>query len=385
MTDGALDGAPGQASSSEQLLYKKLSELYLDPSNPRLGLGSSPAVTQAELLEQIVESHGVDDILSSLAVNGYFPTEPMVVVARKGGGYSVAEGNRRLAACLILERDGRAATESRRTETGQALRQRSGGTAITKVPVIVRKDGPELLAYLGVRHITATKDWDSYAKAAWIAKAVDSGLDVDRIVDMIGDKHRTVVRILEGYRLVTQLERKGVFRAAQSYKRGRGSNAEYPFSWIYTALDYQSVRNWIGFREKRPDPVPDEKLKDASQLMTFLFGDRDRQTQPVLADSRDIGSLAKVVATEEGRSALEQCGNVTAATEMLREPSEKMQASLEGALGELKGAWSALADAQFRPGEFSRVITTSSAVVRLARQILSRLRDIESGEDGDLE
>ena len=96
----------------------------------------------------------------------------MVVRKNNNKKFTVMEGNRRLAACLILK-----------MMTEQEIKlicinnilinllQFHGCPKIDPVPAIVFEDDDgvdkkSLISYLGVRHIVSTKDWDSYAKAA---------------------------------------------------------------------------------------------------------------------------------------------------------------------------------------------------------------------------
>ena len=55
----------------------RLADLLLDADNPRFGQQDAGG-SQAELLDHLVQKFGVDDVLSSLSVNGYFEAEPMV-------------------------------------------------------------------------------------------------------------------------------------------------------------------------------------------------------------------------------------------------------------------------------------------------------------------
>ena len=64
--------------------YLPLSNLQLDGSNPRLGANAGHLRSQVEILDAVVDVFGIDDVLSSLAVNGYFEAEPMVGVRIEG-------------------------------------------------------------------------------------------------------------------------------------------------------------------------------------------------------------------------------------------------------------------------------------------------------------
>ena len=53
-----------------------LEELEFDLRNPRYGAGAANIHTESEALDHIVRMFGVNDVLSSIAVNGFFDSEP---------------------------------------------------------------------------------------------------------------------------------------------------------------------------------------------------------------------------------------------------------------------------------------------------------------------
>ena len=158
-------------------------------------------------------------------------------------------------------------------------------------------------SYLGVRHIAAAQPWDSYAKASWVAKITgEMGMPVSKISTMIGDQHSTVVRLLEGYQFIRQLIAEEVFRPEDSQRKGRGSVSEYPFSWVYTILGYKATRDFCGLQERiseRPNPIPRDKLDNATTVVHLMFGDRSSGRSAAVVDSRQLSSLAKALADPE--------------------------------------------------------------------------------------
>lgn len=75
----------------------ELAKLNLDLTNPRFGDSGRKGWSQTEIVEHIVTTYGVDDVLSSIAVNGYFKAEPLIGRRPADGGVvTIAEGNRRL-------------------------------------------------------------------------------------------------------------------------------------------------------------------------------------------------------------------------------------------------------------------------------------------------
>ncbi len=253
--------------------YINIEDLELDVENPRFGEDSSSSDTQVDVLNNIVKNYGVTDVISSIAVNGYFSAEPMVVRKNNNKKFTVMEGNRRLAACLILKNDDRARDQVNLHQQYIDKYNSHGCPKIDPVPAIVFEDDDgvdkkSLISYLGVRHIVSTKDWDSYAKAAWISRTIKEGdMSVSDISTMIGDRNSTIKRLLSGYNFIKQMESAGKYNKDDSVKKGRGSNTSYPFSWVYTLLSYKSIQDFVGLSDNPTDPNPiDEKKLDNAKL-----------------------------------------------------------------------------------------------------------------------
>lgn len=287
--------------------YINIEDLELDVENPRFGEDSSSSDTQVDVLNNIVKNYGVTDVISSIAVNGYFSAEPMVVRKNNNKKFTVMEGNRRLAACLILKNDDRARDQVNLHQQYIDKYNSHGCPKIDPVPAIVFEDDDgvdkkSLISYLGVRHIVSTKDWDSYAKAAWISRTIKEGdMSVSDISTMIGDRNSTIKRLLSGYNFIKQMESAGKYNKDDSVKKGRGSNTSYPFSWVYTLLSYKSIQDFVGLSDNPtdPNPIDEKKLDNAELLMTAMFGNKNKGQNSQVKDSRNLGVLAEIVASPE--------------------------------------------------------------------------------------
>ncbi|NLX60450.1 MAG: hypothetical protein GXY74_15345 [Phycisphaerae bacterium] len=361
-----------------------LSKLHLSPNNPRLGIQAGQIANEVEVLDTIVNVFGIDDVLSSLAVNGYFEAEPMVGVRKDGTDeIEIAEGNRRLAACLILAGDKRARNQKKRTEDYQALQQKHNRRPITDVPVRVLTDTKSLLSYLGVRHIAASQPWDSYAKAAWVSKVLEeSNLTLEDVSEMIGDQHQTVARALEGYYFVNQLAVAAQFTPGDSYRPGRGSNPAYPFSWVYTALGYGPIRQWLGMAEsgregKDKKPIKGSgKAAEAAELMVFLFGNRTKSRQPAISDSRQIADLARAVANTESLRLLKRGKTIHEVAQLLKPAMERVADSLLDAQESLGNALAPLSQGDVKAKEAAELLNPSLKVRNLANEVNSKIVSI---------
>lgn len=139
-----------------------ISELLLDPLNPRLGESANETITQDQIVSLIINNFGIDDLLSSMSYNGYFEAEPLVC-QKRNGQYYIIEGNRRLVTCLILGQDPRAKNHIKDFKHFIDLHEERGSPNVKNLPIVIFKedeDPKKISAYLGIRHIVSTKDCD---------------------------------------------------------------------------------------------------------------------------------------------------------------------------------------------------------------------------------
>ena len=361
----------------------KLSDLLLDPSNPRFG-GLNKNADQGQVTEFIVNQFGVEDVLASLATNGYFQSEPLVA-RRSGEKLVVVEGNRRLAACLILAGDSRARGVAHLRPT----HVKHDWSPDTQVPVLVFDESEQgsLLPYLGVRHIVGSQPWDSYAKARWIDEVVSNGqMTLDDIESAIGDTNRTITRMLDGYRFVQQLKESGHFKPSESQRRGKGSNTEFPFSWVYTLLDYSQVRDYLELpprSEARAQPVPAKSVPAAAKTLVYMFGDNEKS--PAIRNSRDISDLADALSDPIKREMLEKGVSIEVIKERSRTPSERLSSLFIDAENALKTATGILAEGSVDPYTAQPLVSIANGIRNLANSLFKSMQAAAypSDEDAD--
>lgn len=175
--------------------YKRIEikDLRLDPSNPRLAeLGIPGDATQTDLVKALWDEMAVEEVAMSIAYSGYFKHEPLFVEDSGDGTYVVIEGNRRLAAVMLLL-DGALRQKVKATKLPTISAERRA--ELSELPVIVttRKDS---WRYLGFKHVNGPATWGSYAKAQYIAFVHNNyGVPLDDIADQIGDRNSTVLRM----------------------------------------------------------------------------------------------------------------------------------------------------------------------------------------------
>lgn len=321
----------GRVVKDKSIEKIKISDIDLDVNNPRFGDGEFDSTTsQSEVLNFIVSNFGVDDVLSSLSVNGFFAAEPLIC-KKKNGRYVVLEGNRRLTAMLILSNDQRAAAHGERIKKYQELHKQHNNPLFDPVPAIVFDEGEDekaLLSYLGVRHIVSTKDWDSFAKAHWVYSTIEGNqLSIEDVSTMTGDNHQTIKKLLQGYNYVKQLENENLFNPEDSNKGGRGSNSKYPFSWVYTILGYKQIKDFLDLSgdATNREPIPKKSLENAALLLKAMFGDKSKGKDSQVSDSRNLSQLAAAVSTPEKIRFLKEGKHVKDIEDLTKPVDERLE------------------------------------------------------------
>lgn len=372
----------------KQVQEIELDRLLFDENNPRFGSEVGKVTNQTAILDLIVDEYGVDDVLSSLAVNGYFSAEPIIVREIDGSDkLTVVEGNRRLAACLILAEDPRAKNQAARFAN---IKKNIKAEVPKKIPVILfqlHENEKGIISYLGVRHIAAAQPWDSYAKAAWVARVIaTNGLTLEDVTSMIGDKSGTIPRMLEGYYFVDQLIKCGKFNPEDSFRRGRGSNTKYPFSWIYTLLGYPPASEFLGLPNKpQINPIPKEKIDDAALVIESLFGNSSKGRRPSIEDSRRIGNLASILSDPEKIVYLSRGDTVAEIERKFMPVSNQLSAGLTECMENLAGILVTLSESPIKQEEAAKFLPMISKVRNLAKDVHDKLKQATEVANDDLE
>ena len=312
-----------------------VASLDFDPHNPRF-----PAEVAAgpvtDLIERFVRDERLLEVVNSIADQGYFAGEPLLVVWQKETDrYIVVEGNRRLAALKLLS--GLLDVPPGRSSIEDACA--SAKHRPTEVPCLVFANEDLILRYLGFRHITGIKSWGSLQKARYIKKLRDR---------FYADIPAAEQRVALAREIGSRADYVGAVLAALNlYDRAEGQNfygvnglepREIDFSVLTTALSYTNISSYVGLEGRQDGDganVRDEALKN---LLTWMFVARSNQ-KPVLGDSRNLKQLAAVVESPAATRVLVDTGNLEAAFQLSRGPSVALSLLLKGVDKKLLDAW----------------------------------------------
>jgi ParB-like chromosome segregation protein Spo0J len=359
------EATPSQAEKRREVKWRALDQLLLDNKNPRLPDGFQNA-TQAQLLNLLAEDYALPDIGSSIAENGYFSEEPLVTIEHPTlDKWIVVEGNRRLAALLLLVAPKKAPKELQDTWTEIADGAKK---TVSEVPTLVYSHRREITPYLGFRHITGVLEWRPYQKGRYVAELVEEGkLDFAEIARLIGSKSKTVREHYVSYTLVRQ--------AKNSFNLDT-ERAQESFGILRRALSDPSIRDYIGLELDRKERELSKPLKksDAVRLdetFRWMFGTKSKAA--AIRESRDLSKLGAVLANDKARAALKTSGDLSYAFELSGGEEKRLIEALSKASYQLDQALPMV----IRHKKSKDVLTLAEKCLGVMEEI-ARLLDVES-------
>ncbi len=283
--------------------YAPLTELYLDPMNPRLGRANTGRSVKQVAVLDLMKDWSLEELAVSFIENGFWPQEALLVVEEELYGRVVkvvVEGNRRLAALKFLEGAVNGTVLDR--GWGEIAEIKSIPTSLfERVPYLLVPTRKEVAAYLGFRHVTGIKEWKPAEKAEYIARLIeDNDMDYVEVMRRIGSKTATVRQNYISYRLLLQMEdQEGV----------SVSHVENKFSVLYLSLRTDGVRKFLDIDIKASPqearkPVPADHLKNLEKFARWLFG--TDEIPPVVRDSRQVDDFGRILESDQAVAYLDR-------------------------------------------------------------------------------
>jgi hypothetical protein len=295
--------APKKVATSpvEEAVPVAAEDLFLDPKNPRLLDSNFGIGDQNKILERLWTEFNVSEITDSIVASDCFWQHEPLITAREGGKLVVIEGNRRLAAVQLLlstERT-KAIGATGIPEISAKLKEK-----ISHIPVI-EKPRREVWDFIGFKHVNGPQEWDSIAKAQYIARIhEDYEIPLPDIAKAIGDRNDTVERLYHGLKVLLQAQKAGVFDPEDRFHQRK----DFAYSHLWTGLGYDGIRKFLGITDRSRtarDPVPKEKISALGELCRWLYGNDEEKIEPLVkSQNPHLRQLNEALASTRGVSAL---------------------------------------------------------------------------------
>ncbi len=325
-------------TTPQKIKFIPTSRLHFDPENPRFYRLNDKTSVEA-VIEEMFDDEGVQELMLSIGQKGYFEGEPLLITTDKHEKWIVVEGNRRLAATKLL--NGEIIPPKRRSSSVKLIRDEVQHTPPTELPCIVYPTRREVLRYLGYRHITGIKQWDSLSKARYLAQLRDEfypnlekQAQLKALANDIGSKSDYVGKLLTALSLYQRAEHKKFFNLPI-----REDDVE--FSLLTTALFYKPLYTWLGLDSSSDIEMTNLKEDNLKNAFSWMFP-KDQQGRTILGESRNLTELACIVQSGDAVTVLKDTGRLSEAFLYTDGPQEALQTAMEQADERLRVIWNML-------------------------------------------
>jgi hypothetical protein len=358
--------------------YKSVKDLIYDPENPRLPK-SVDGSDEDEVINWMLSNENVVELMASIAEEGYFQAEPLLVAPGKKGKFIVVEGNRRLTAVKLLLNPEKAT--SKKNTIQELVDEAKSIKGLGDLPVIVFKDSEEIQQYLGYRHITGVQPWDSLAKARYLRR-MQMSIGIRNLNELykslakiIGSRADHVKLLLTGLDVYEVIEENSFFNI-----KGLDEKS-VKFGVLYTAINKPNIAYFIGVDFDSDRPAKRVNTKTLKELSQWMF-EKNSEGITRLGESRNLQQLSKIVAPEHKKAlkAFRLGKSLADAVLLTDEPQEIFKVSLNDALNKLQVArdYIHLIDEVDQSDE-----ETLSEITKLSRTISAtvKAKTLEKNED----
>jgi len=320
---------PKKSPSATKLDPVDPASLKLDTRNPRFAAqGGSPS-KEKDIIQNLLETADLRELIDSLTANGYVDFEPLVVVD-EGKGLTVIEGNRRVAAIKLL-RDPKLAAELR-VEIPTLTDKLAKTLEHARVIEVATRD--EARQYIGFKHINGPQKWDAFAKgkfaADWFRAERGNGVTLRDIARRLGDRHDTLLRLVNGIYVLEQAKKQSLFDIDD-----RAPGRPFFFSHLYTALTRPQYRAFLGLHpqwrqaEPAPNPVPTGSLPKLKKVLQWIYGSDADEIEPlVTSQNPHIKQLGEVLAHPQALHRLQEKPDLARAYAEVQTRSKQFMDSL---------------------------------------------------------
>ena len=286
--------------ASNQFIPIKVNDLHLDPENPRLPERLKNA-SEKDVLNWMLSDATLVDLMASIAENGFFNGEPILIVEEEGK-HVVVEGNRRLASIKLLANP-ELASESPRTIRAISETAIAKNNIPTEIWVYKCLDRNEVRNYLGFRHVSGVKQWPLISKARYVYDLFQKKNRFEyevykEIAREIGSKGNNVRKLLIGYQAFQ------IVRTRNWFGMGEYLNEEsFDLSLISDVLIGQSVvAEFAGIDVNNEKPFVNINIENFEQLIKWLYQITETGRTRI-GDNRNLRLLNKILQNEEAKKA----------------------------------------------------------------------------------
>jgi hypothetical protein len=349
----------------------RVSDLNLDLHNPRAA--GLTFASEEDAIKFLIAEADLDEIITSICKSGWIDYEPFVV---QKDGSIVLEGNRRLASLRLI------ADAALRDALGYKMPSTQCASVPEQVRAILVDGRDEARAYIAFKHINGPAKWGALAKAMYASAWIDSGVKIGDVASALGDTNNTIVRMVNGWRVLVQAK-------ANGFKIEDITASRFNFSHLYTALSKPDFRRVLGMNDDLgvsvlpANPVPEDDLPKLREALGWMYGQKEwRSFAVVKSQNPDLTRLVQVMANTSAYAVLRDTNDLKVAFNVITPPESRFAEALAILVAKAEQANSLVGS--FEPEsqpDLIKQVNTLAAFVRTMRETMRAKIHAAEGDD----
>jgi hypothetical protein len=320
----------------QQIKNIPITDLKLDLYNPRLPKSKQGKDARSVIEFMLLEAATLE-LMEAIGENDFFAGELLLVVPdeTEKEKYVVIEGNRRLAAVLLLKNP--ELTTVKKVSTKEIADSAKFKPQI--LPCLEFGNRNEILKYLGFIHITGKKSWRLLEKARYLYELQHNESFKDlpflnaskEIAKVIGSSPAYVKRLLISFELYKKVEDEAFYQID-------GLNDTSFFLNYYTdSLNKDNIRSFINIDINSETPLENLNIDNLKKITDWWFKKSEGHSR-VLGDSEGLKLLNAVIGNAVALTAFEKGATIYEAYELTDDVDLQFERKIKESLKSIEQA-----------------------------------------------
>jgi hypothetical protein len=278
-----------------EIKYINIEHIQLDLENPRLPY-KQDGYTHDTIINYMLHHGSILSLMQSIAINGFFAGEPLVVLKINDEEYIAVEGNRRLSSLYLLNNP-HSATIKQKTVELLSEEAEAEGHNIIDVPCVVFHSRKQTSRFLGFKHIVGVKNWSALEKARYIYELRESTINQNQslnaqskdLAKMIGSKSDYIKRFLIGYEIYLRIEK------SDFYNIKGLDETSFTFVNLSDSLNRSNLPTFLGIDLDSDLPLENLKEENVEVWTHWLFDKYNGRNTALKGTSAQLSILDEIV------------------------------------------------------------------------------------------
>lgn len=258
-----------------------LSQIYLDPNNPRFTAADWEYISRANwdkpdvqeaAQRRLLAEFDVEKLRMSMEVNGFLPIDRVIVKKFSDDKYIVLEGNRRICSAKLI---GKVAIDG-------SIVSQDVLDSLQLIPCLqyTGMDDDAAWVFQGLRHISGVTEWSAFNKAKLLVEQMDKDdLTLTQVGKRFGLTPHGAGQWVRGYHAFSQARQSSDYISEVDER-------SYPYFQELFGRSSAPVREWLEWNEEKYEFS--NKL-NFDEFISWLYPRPDSEEESAASKQGDFG------------------------------------------------------------------------------------------------